>query len=532
MRLNNIYIALRNFLIIFLLGALPACNPQPEAPRLLAEAERLIDTFPDSAMLLIDSIFYPEASLRKPQYMQYLVARVRAHYKNYRPIADDSLIFTARDYFVSKDKNPYQTTLAYFYSGCVYREQENFEQAMQQYKQAEEYAAKTNDPDIKGLVQYNMGDLLAEQGLYAQALEKYKAAESLYGLSSVNSKEKQARCLAAVGRMFFLLKEQDSAFAAFHKGLELAKTSGNNELQCLLAQNLSVGYKEWGQYAKAEKYLRQSFAMEADSTELPRYYLNFAELYLQTGHTDSARLYINNLKKAVETSDDLYLKVSAYSFLGSDARISGDFNSAFDYLQKRSLLVEEITEKRLEQSVYEVQQKYDYQKHQNRHTRALLQQQRWGIVFLTLFLLASLAAITLLRRTLHQKNRLMSLQNTMQTLEKTAKDLRRKKPQDKQANHSQLREALLWKFDVQQKALRIKKELNLPDDQADINRMLAKFKEIVYGKNNISQWDALMTTVDELHPGFSSFIRTTYPQFSDTEQKCVCLPIPNSQAKK
>ena len=231
-------------------------NPQPEAPALLEQAEALMENRPDSAMRLVDSIFYPEKNLRKPQYMQYLVTRVQARYKNYRPVHEDTLIFTARDYFVAKGKAPRRITLAYFYSGCVHRERKEYDKAMQQYKTAEEYAARTGDADLRGLVRYNMGDLLAEQGLHAEALEQYRTAESLYRQSPVNPEEKQARCLAATGRMFLLLGEQDSAFAAFHKGLELAETSGNSELQSLLAQNLSVGYKESGQYAEAEKYLR------------------------------------------------------------------------------------------------------------------------------------------------------------------------------------------------------------------------------------------------------------------------------------
>lgn len=102
-----------------------ACNPQPEAPTLLQQAQAVIETHPDSAMQLIDSIFYPEGTLEKKHYMQYLVTRVQARYKNFRPVAEDTLIFKVRDYFTAHDKDLKQSTLAWFYSGCVYREQKN-----------------------------------------------------------------------------------------------------------------------------------------------------------------------------------------------------------------------------------------------------------------------------------------------------------------------------------------------------------------------------------------------------------------------
>ncbi len=353
--MKHLGIGYRFVLFAVMAAALSSClDPQPQAPALLEQAELLMEDRPDSAMRLIDSIFYPEKSLRKPQYMQYLVTRVQARYKNYRSVAEDTLIFAATDYFVSKNKDPRRITLAYFYGGCVYREQEDYTKAMQQYKEAERYAAKTGDTDLRGLVQYNMGDLLMEEGLHAEALEQYKTAETWYRQSSVNPDEKQTKCLAVVGRMFLLVGGQDSAFAAFHKGLELAETSGNNELQSLLAQNLSIGYKESGQYAEAEKYLRRSFASEIDSVELPRYYLNFAQLYSGMKQQDSALLYINKLVNSINHSDDLYFKTSAYGLLAENEKEHRNYDRAFEYQKRQMDVLTEIMEKRKERSVYEV----------------------------------------------------------------------------------------------------------------------------------------------------------------------------------
>ena len=118
------------------LSALSACNPQPEASSLREEAEHLVEKHPDSAMLLIDSIFYPEKSLNHEYYMRFLVMQVQEKYKTYRPIHEDTLIFHARDYFSARNKDPRTTALAWFYSGCVYRERKEYEKAMQQYKEA------------------------------------------------------------------------------------------------------------------------------------------------------------------------------------------------------------------------------------------------------------------------------------------------------------------------------------------------------------------------------------------------------------
>ena len=60
--------------------SLPSC-PQPEASSLLEEAGQLVEKHPDSAMLLIDFIFYPEKSLNHEYYMRFLVTQVQEKYK-------------------------------------------------------------------------------------------------------------------------------------------------------------------------------------------------------------------------------------------------------------------------------------------------------------------------------------------------------------------------------------------------------------------------------------------------------------------
>ena len=505
------------------LAGLLSCNPQPESQALLTKARQVVDNHPDSALHLIDSIFYPEKSLNKKDYMSYLVTRVQARYKNYIDVSNDTLIFSAYDYFKQNSKDPAQTAIAAFYSGCVYRDQHNFDQAMQFYKDAEIFAGESSDVDLQGLVQYNMGDLLADQGLYNEALSYYKKAGNLYTQSPEKATEKRARCLSATGRIYLLLGEQDNAFEDFHKGLELARSAKNNELQSLLAQNLSIAYSEVAQYQEGITYLHQSFYLNEDSTDLPIYYLNFSKLYTHTGPTDSLLFYISKLRQTVDGSNDPYFKVSAYNLLALHEKTNENYDIAFDYQQKNAELIEEIGNRRLEKSVYEVQQKYDYVKQQSRYNHQLLQRQRLIIMLLLFFLLASILSVFLLRQVIQQKNKLLSLQGSIQILNKTAKDLQNRKS-TASGHEKQLRETLLWKFNIMHKSSLLNSELD-QIEKMDTKKAIRKFEQIVYGKNSGSQWDSLVETIDELYPGLSHFIKNTYPQFTDTEVKVSLLSI-------
>jgi tetratricopeptide (TPR) repeat protein len=529
MKKRTTYILLSIFTIFLLF----ACNPQREASDLLRQARKIIDTQPDEALRLIDSIFSPERSLSSRDYMSYLIARVQARYKNHLPIDNDTLIFNAKRYFTKHNTDPQQTALAHFYSGVVYLEMRDSKNAMLHYKQAADYSANTQDINLQGFIQFNIGKLLEEGGLYTEALEKYKNAEQFYA-NSFDGVPMQAQCFAAIGQMYMLSGKKNNAFVAFYKGLELAKNDENNQMLTLLMQNIYVTYANVNEYEKAADYLRQSFALNNDTTKLPRYYLNFAKLYANTNQSDSLAMYIDKLKQTMEQSDDLYFKVAVYHFLTTIAKENNDISAVFDYSQKELTLVEEISRKRLEQSVYEVQQRYDFQKYQNKHAQALLKRQRISIILLISFLSISLVAIVMYRRTLHQKNRLLSFQKVINTLKQennqVLSQIQAIEQNNTQLLSEQLSKAQLWKFDSLLRSMLVKAELG---DKIKISAssVVSRFSTAIFGKENPEQWNILAEMMEELHPNLLSFIKVKYPLFNDTQNKVAVLSFVNIQPK-
>jgi len=391
---------------------------------------------------------------------------------------------------------------------------------MQAYKDAATTAQKTNDPDLKGMVQYNIGDLLLQDNLYTVAQDAYKKAEQFYGQSSKNAEEKQIKCLSAVGRMFLVLNKPDSTFLYLHKGLKLAEETENIELQSHLMQNLSIAYKEEKEYDKAEDLLRQSFRLNNDSAEEARYYLNFADLYSSMGEYDSVTVYKNKLLHSIDNLDDIYFKASAYNFLADWERGNQNYVEAISYQDKRMRLLLDIMEKERQQSVYEVQKKYDYAKFQNLHNQALLSRQKIIIASLLLLLLFSFVVVFLFRKTINQKNKLLQMEQAWQVLNETAIDIEKLKANSIESQHTQ-REALLWKFDVLQKSSALNHEIQSSSKLSD-NKALLKFNEIVYGPDSDSPWEQMLQTFDELNPGLSAAIKKDFLEFSETEFK-ICL---------
>jgi len=499
---------------VFFLGG---CKPQPEAPQLLADAQRFMENNPDSAMLLIDSLFYPEKSLRHEDYMRYLVLHVQARYKTNRPVADDTLVFRARDHYSDRlDKEPRMAALAWFYSGCVYRERGDYEKAMLHYKKAETYATGTADTALQGLIQYNLGDLFAVQDLFSKAQENYKAAARFYG----EHPEKEAYSLSAVGRMFLLDKNPDSAFFYFQKGLEAAKPTNDKVLQSLLAQNTGVAYQQIGQYAEAERYFRQSYRYNRDKEDQARYYLNLAKLFAQTEQLDSAAFYAGKLKNSVESSDDNYLKASAYKFLADWEKARGRDNEAFAYQNKRIHSLNRIMDDRKDQSVYEIEQKYNYGQMQNFYNQRFIRFQQWLMGLMGVLLVVVVSLLFLFWRMLKERAAKLRMQENVNTLRATTIDLLSVE-EESRLKEKVLKETLQWKLDVLKNTMHLRYMMS-EREQKTYQPLFDSLDKILFDQNTKTPGMDIRQTVEHLNPSLRLFIRQQYPTLSETEYN-VCL---------
>lgn len=499
---------------VFFLGG---CKPQPEAPQLLADAQRFMENNPDSAMLLIDSLFYPEKSLRHEDYMRYLVLHVQARYKTNRPVADDTLVFRARDHYSDRlDKEPRMAALAWFYSGCVYRERGDYEKAMLHYKKAETYATGTADTALQGLIQYNLGDLFAVQDLFSKAQENYKAAARFYG----EHPEKEAYSLSAVGRMFLLDKNPDSAFFYFQKGLEAAKPTNDKVLQSLLAQNTGVAYQQIGQYAEAERYFRQSYRYNRDKEDQARSYLNLAKLFAQTEQLDSAAFYAGKLKNSVESSDDNYLKASAYKFLADWEKARGRDNEAFAYQNKRIHSLNRIMDDRKDQSVYEIEQKYNYGQMQNFYNQRFIRFQQWLMGLMGVLLVVVVSLLFLFWRMLKERAAKLRMQENVNTLHATTIDLLSVE-EESRLKEKVLKETLQWKLDVLKNTMHLRYMMS-EREQKTYQPLFDSLDKILFDQNTKTPGMDIRQTVEHLNPSLRLFIRQQYPTLSETEYN-VCL---------
>ena len=531
---------------------LVSCKQRREAIRQLGCAQAIMETAPDSALVFLDSIRSHPGVLDKRHRMEYETAMVQAKYKCYKDISEDTAVFEARRYFV-KTKDYGQQALAALYSGCVYEERGEYEMSMEAYKEAMKPATAMGDSLIMARIQQCIGSLLYSQGLYEEALESYKKAAEICR----SIPEKQAQYYGNIGRCFILMKENDSAFYYYRKGIDYAIRSDNSETQSILLQNLSVLYRECQMYDEALSTLRQSLQLNPDVKKYPYYNLNFADIYNLLNQNDSLTYYINLLKNDLECIEDKPLLTGIYSILSEYEMQRNNYDSALYYQTKRSEMIEDIYQERMEQRIYEIQQKYDFEAEQNRNNVLLLNRKN-KIVVLTVFLLiASILIIFfcfrlinnrkneafLMKKMIYLEHENTELNEQKNDLKKEIAVLNQEKTKLEKQNNSQFNEDRINYIQLQIEQLH--SELELTTEQLKENTQwrtslmckiamvdkniknngrnihFEQIKKYVYG-GNISTWEAIVKSIEKSYPNLSDNIRLKFPEFNENEFR-VCI---------
>lgn len=521
-------------LIIYLLFlcCLPSCldNPLPDPKTLLRKAEHSIDANPEAALHSLDSISAPSVSLRKSDYMKYAMLHVEAAFMSGKEIKNDTAIFEACRYYEKNDDLP-QHAQATLLSACVLEEQGQTDAAVDAYNKAFSLASQIADSMLMARAKFYLGNLNYNSSYFDEALRNYKEACMYYAFNL----SRKAQMYRAIGQTFILQHENDSALHYLGKGLEMAKKAENVAEESKLLNAMSIVYREKEDYGQSLMLLKQSaIAGEADNDSI-RHHLNYANLFLGLNEMDSAGYYAEKLQGEVKDVEDGAEKTAIFSFLTKYEESIGNVDSAYHTHQLYTEILSSEYRKQLQQSVYEAQQKYDFEAQQNQYYQELAQRRKTILflvfVLLSLALFLSVVLFVLLRREkemLQLKDDFLSFKQ--QTVELQNELDSRKKQQDGQT-------------DLLQRTLDLLNAANANKDERLRNRfkilcnmevyrlntsdkaLLSTLCSSLYGKSDF--WAAALKVVDELYPHVTQNIRQSCPDLTDDEFKTAVFILMN-----
>lgn len=521
-------------LIIYLLFlcCLPSCldNPIPDPKTLLRKAEQNIDTNPEAALHSLDSILAPSVSLRQNDIMKYAMLHVEAAFLSGKEIKNDTAIFEACRFYEKNDDLPQQAK-ATLLSACVLEAQGQNDAAVDAYNKAFALASQNADSVLMARAKFYLGNLNYNSGYFDETQKNLKDAIRYY----VSDLSKMAQIYRAIGQTFILQHENDSALHYLEKGLETARKANDQLGESDLLNAMSIVHREKGDFGQSLSLLRQSVTVGLADNDSTRLHLNYGKLFLSMNEMDSAGHYADLLQREVESITDRPEQAAIYVFLARYEAGIGNMDSAYYYEQKNVVALTDEYHKRLQQSVYEAQKKYDFEAQQNQYYQELAQRRKTILVLvfalLSLALFLSVVLFVLLRREkemLRLKDDFLSFKQ--QTIELQNELDSRKKQQDGQT-------------DLLQRTLDLLNAANANKDERLRNRFktlcnmevyrlntsdkafLDTLCNSLYGKSDF--WAAALKVVDELYPHVTQNIRRSCPNLTDDEFKTAVFILMN-----
>lgn len=494
-----------------------SCARRDEALRLLEKAQSLIESAPDSALMYLDSIFLPEKFLSKENYMEYLVTNVQAKYKNFKDIKDDTLIFEAKDYFIGKAHDPKLIAQSYLYSGCVYDERQDYGKALNEYNYAFSTAELSHDSILMYLSASYIANIYDKQNYFDKALEKH--------LQSINyikegDKELLATSYANIAKGYLISLNNDNSIYYIDKALDIVTDSYNKKLLSSVYQFAHVIYRECNRIEEAKDFLRLSIEANGDSLATSLYNLNLAELYLETGEQDSTKKYTHKLINEIDNINDMAFLASSYGFL-SDYYSSLNMNDSALYYQDRlTRTIDKIREDNMQQNIYEIEKKYDYERLSNNYHKKLNSQFKLIIMMLTIVIVL---IITISLLIIHKKKNEIYLIRKNEQIAIEMNNL-------KNEFHllEDLNSGIKSSVDniLKQRAKLIVKVHNAEKNHKDDDKtVINELKSLVFGSFNKTGLKTAVDLVENTYPKLPAMIKNNYGSLNETEYNVFLLSL-------
>lgn len=262
--------------------SLSSCSsPSVKNPLLLC-ADSLMETCPDSALSILESITCPQKMPRADRAL-YALLLTQARHKNYIALEDDSLIKTAVDYYGDKKKS-LRAAKAHYYWGATYSEMGYTSFAVEEYLTAIRLMPVRDE--FLAMIYDNLADCYEKDDLYDIAIEAYRQAYQI-----LEGESQQTYPLRGIARICLLQNKEDSALFYYQKALDYASAEQDSSLIGALYHDLAMVYNEKKDYVQADKYVSKAMMIQGD--DAVNVCLSKAQIMLNLNRLDSASYFFS-----------------------------------------------------------------------------------------------------------------------------------------------------------------------------------------------------------------------------------------------
>ena len=507
-------------------NVLVSCHsPQREARQMVRRAELLADTQPDSTARLIDSVLRMPVYFSERQRMEMALLQAEALFSD-MPLDDDGFEDTAyyvvtsleleraADYYAKKNQYV-KAAHAALYSGYVQQHYNEKETAMHSYKTAEQYGLLTNDSLTVARAEYRMGKMLFEEFMETESLKAFRLASNSFGNYCLG----QALAHNGMAVCYIIKGDFASAEACLKQSLSFAESSHSDKMKIKVLNNYSVLYCLQQEYDKSIAYLKQmAEETELDVADSLFLFLNMGKVFMAEREMDSAAVYFNLLETLLpSTKIRRETKESAYGALANYAGYQGRPFEALQYKDAREALLSEIMNTRQEQTIYRIQQQYDYEMMQNEMSQKIIHRQRI-ITFLSMMAVIALLvlAYSQIRLARMRKQEAEANANLFHFMQQNKALV-----ESNMAHKKEILDTTQQLSDLLNARLRAMQQLDYCLKTPKDKIALKDLEQEVFGSGD--HWEAIKEVLVALYPGLWESLKLKYPEMDEMELRVSML---------
>ena len=345
---------------IFMSVSLSSCSsPSVKNPLLLC-ADSLMETRPDSALSVLESITYPQKMPRADRAL-YALLLTQARHKNYIALEDDSLIKTAVDYYGDKKKS-LRAAKAHYYWGATYREMGYTLFAVEEYLVAIRLMPVRDE--FLAMIYDNLAECYEKDELFDIAIGAYRQAYQI-----LRGGSQQIYPLRGIARMCLLQNKKDSALVYYQQALDCALVEQDSSLIGALYHDLAMAYSEKKDYIQADKYVSKAIMIQGQ--DAVNVCLSKAQIMLNLNKLDSASyFYSKNVDQL-----DIYGKAVYYDGMYQIAKKRGEWKTATENIDAYKILYDSIQFITDNEELNRLMDKHQLEEHKrllSEHTKMLI----------------------------------------------------------------------------------------------------------------------------------------------------------------
>ena len=521
---------------VFLLIGIPACQRHTDYPPAMQQAEKLMDTRPDSALHQLQGMADTLTMLPDEAQMYYHLLTIQAKDKQYITHTSDSLINRIVSFYEDYgDKD--RLMMAYFYQGRVYRDMNDAPRALNAFQQALDL--NTPKLDLLAKTYSQMGYLFMYQGLHDEVIRVNRKAIELY--LSQGKRNKISYALRDIARMYSVKNMQDSALYYYKEACQTTLTDRDSTRYYGILGELGGYFYKLGRFDEAQKTLSKA-EKKSEQNNKAHIYINLGNIYEKKQKWDSAYHYY----KKVLTLGDIYQKCYTYYDLGWMESRKGNHSKAMEYMKQYVLLKDSIDYMKETETVAKINALYNYQHTEEENAKLELEKEKqryWNLIFCTSSVCIIILSGTFILYQKRKKEYLLSrieekrkqdeqkynssleaIRNNQQKIAKLEESLKEKKTENNQLQQK-LAEIEKEKLKAQNEVIKQwneEQKLRLAAfRESEIYReLLQASKDETFNMTPIkhpNKWMAIQENINSIYPGFTERLCKLCPSLSDKD---------------